>query len=198
MAGYWHTVLSGAWEKTYKPLGWDRKKVALALLAIGTIIAAGFRLGWSEMITTAAGYLWIAVPAGFAAIILFVWGIIETQAKLYRELAAQISQLIVEETRPEYDKWRQVHKYTLSEVKYLWCDAEPGTSETKEIKAQLRVFESAIQTKQLPIIRKRHSTAEDMEYEIRNPSWNTELRRVDLKAYAGKIDQDPIFLRDAD
>src|ERR1700736_5972416 len=160
MAGYSRTVIWGAWEKTYKPLGWDRKKAAVVLLAVGAIFVAGFQLGLAAMVTTATGYLWIAAPAGFAAIVLFVWGIIETQAKMYAELSAahtgainalesKISQLIVEKILPEYEKWRQVHKYTLSEVSSLWCDIEPGTIDTKEIKAQKRALESAIQTGKL-------------------------------------------------
>jgi hypothetical protein len=209
MARYWPTVLRDAWDKTYKPLGWDRKKAAVVLLAVGAIFVAGLQLGLAAMITTAAGYLWIAAPAGFAAIVLFVWGIIETQAKVYAELSAahteainsfesKISQLIVEKILPEYEKWRQVHKYTLSEVSSLWCDVEPGTIDTKEIKAQKRALESAIQTNKLPFIHKRHSGASDIEYQRNHPAWDTELRRTDLKQYALSIGQNPRFLRDAD
>lgn len=47
------------------------------------------------MITTTAGLFWVAVPAAFAAIILFIWGIIETQANLYRDLQKTSSEIIV-------------------------------------------------------------------------------------------------------
>lgn len=209
MAGYWQTILWGAWEKTYKPLGWDRKKVAVALLAIGAILVAGFQLGFAAMLTTAAGYLWIAAPAGFAAVVLFVWGIIETQANLYAEyvrtssaqaadLKSTISQLVVQKTMPEYARWRQVHKYTLSEVSSLWCDVEPGTLDTKEIKAQRRALDSAIQTSQLKFIPRPHSTTDDIKFQRQRPSWDMELRRTDLKEYALATNQDPRFLRDAD
>ena len=87
MAGnYWGRVLAGAWDKTWKPLDWNRKKFGVALLAVGTIIVAGLHFGLAAMITSAAGALWIAAPAAFAATILFAWGVVETQAKLYKEL----------------------------------------------------------------------------------------------------------------
>ena len=54
---YWRKVLSGAWDRTYNPLGWNAKKVAVVLIAVGTIVAADVRLGLAAMITSAVGYL---------------------------------------------------------------------------------------------------------------------------------------------
>ena len=82
---YWRKVLSGAWDRTYNPLGWNAKKVAVVLIAVGTIVAADVHLGLAAMITSAVGYLWIAVPVAFAAIIL-VWGFLQTTASLYADL----------------------------------------------------------------------------------------------------------------
>ena len=83
---YWRKVLSGAWDRTYNPLGWNAKKVAVVLIAVGTIVAADVHLGLAAMITSAVGYLWIAVPVAFAAIILFVWGFLQTTASLCADL----------------------------------------------------------------------------------------------------------------
>jgi hypothetical protein len=71
---YWRKVLSGAWDKTYKPLDWTAKKIAVVLVAAGTIIVTGVHLGPGAMFASASGYLWIIATIAFAAVVLFVWG----------------------------------------------------------------------------------------------------------------------------
>ena len=44
-AGYWQSVLSGAWEKPRKPLGWDRGKIAVVLIALGMPVHLAIVLG---------------------------------------------------------------------------------------------------------------------------------------------------------
>ena len=57
---YWRKVLSGAWDKTYKPLDWTGKKAAVVLVAVGTIILAGVHLGPGATFASVSGYLWIS------------------------------------------------------------------------------------------------------------------------------------------
>lgn len=57
VAGYWRRVFAGAWDRTYKPLGWDAKKAGVVLVAIGTIIAAGVHLGLAATFASAIGYV---------------------------------------------------------------------------------------------------------------------------------------------
>ena len=85
--GYWQQVISGAWAKTKNPVLWDRKKFAVAQVALGIVFLAGLELGLEALIGTAAGLFWLAFPPAFAAAALFLWGIIETQAELYASLA---------------------------------------------------------------------------------------------------------------
>jgi hypothetical protein len=205
MAGYWGPVLSGAWEKTRNPLGWDRKKFAVVLLAIGSIIAAGVHFGIAEMIATASGLFWIAFPSIFAMSVLFVWGIIETQAKLYSDLmtssTATISNLEnqlsrFEKYKPNYEIWRKPHKYTLIEAAYLWVERVPHGPGTSETTAQYRALESAVQTGKLRIIY-RSQYASDRSAKHQHPNVHTEILRESLQEYAQNEGQVPIFLRDS-
>jgi len=77
--GYWRKVLSGAWDKTCRPLDWNAEKAAVVLVAVGTIILAGVHLGPGAMFASAIGYLWILAPIAFAALVLFIWGACKRQ-----------------------------------------------------------------------------------------------------------------------
>src|ERR1700730_10511820 len=112
---YWLRVLEGALAETIHPLGWGKKQLAIVLTAIGTIGGALFHFGWAAMIETAAGLAWLAFPPVFAALVLFVTGAIQTQAKLYRELTQSTGDEIkslqgkltkYEDTRPNYEALR--------------------------------------------------------------------------------------------
>jgi hypothetical protein len=85
---YWQEVISGAWDKTYLPLGWDRKKIALSLVSACGVTILGLHFGWDAMTASAIPLLWTISPIILAAVILFVWGIVETQAGLYAKLAS--------------------------------------------------------------------------------------------------------------
>jgi hypothetical protein len=181
MAGYWHSVFAGAWDKTYKPLGGDRKKAAVVLLAGGTIGVAGFHLGWAEMITTATGYIWVAAPAAFAAFILFIWGIFQTQADLYRELRKENDRLIKKYTgkTPNYIAVRLQHQYEIGDASLLWCNLAPSANSTVESRGWYAAFVSAIQQKKLKFVPKYTDDRGMIEYECTDPGWSTcDARRV--------------------
>jgi hypothetical protein len=94
--GYWRKVLSGAWDKTCRPLDWNAEKAAVVLVAVGTIILAGVHLGPAAMFASAIGYLWILAPLAFAALVLFIWGCFQTTAELYAELSTASRTTIAE------------------------------------------------------------------------------------------------------
>jgi hypothetical protein len=77
--GYWRKVLSGAWDKTCRPLDWKAEKAAVVLVAVGTIILAGVHLGHAAMFASAIGYLWILAPLAFAALVLSFGGAFKRQ-----------------------------------------------------------------------------------------------------------------------
>jgi hypothetical protein len=86
MRGYWGKVLSEALDKTISP-GWDWKKFVFVFLATWSFVAACFQFGLAAIPTAAADFVWVVVPGvAFAVIVLFLWGLIETQAELYSEL----------------------------------------------------------------------------------------------------------------
>jgi hypothetical protein len=207
--GYWRKVLSGAWDRTYKPLGWNAKKFAVVLIAIGTIVAADVHLGLAATITSAVGYLWIAVPVAFAAIVLFVWGFLQTTASLYADLSntsrTTISELEAalahyQKPAPDYDAWRHVDRLTLREAAFLWCDLSPGPSMPPNVQAWFNALGSAIQRGELPFEHQPRAfghTETERQLEKKGPMLNTVVMRTALQRFARANNHHPIFLRDA-
>jgi hypothetical protein len=206
---YWKSVFAGAWDKTYKPLGWDRNKAAVVLIAVGAIGAAFFQLGWAAMITSVTGYLWIAAPAVFAAFILFGWGIIETQANLYATLAQTSSATIVElestlanskEPAPDYVAWRHVDLLNIRQAAFLWCELSPRISMPPKVQAWSNALGSAVRKGELSFeVQHSYYGHADTERaaQKKNPHPETIVKRIALQAWAKQHDYDPIFLRDA-
>jgi hypothetical protein len=206
MAGkYWSQVFRGAWDRTYKPLGWDRKKVALVLLAIGAIIVAGAHLGLAAMITTATGYFWIAVPAAFAAAVLFFWGVFQTQAEMYATSVATIAELEVtlaqsKQPPPDYAAYRHVDLLRLREAAFLWCDLPPRISMPANVQAWLNALASSVRRGDIdfepqPKAFIDHRQAKALE-QLR-PTADTVVKRTELQRWAKLHGHDPIFLRDS-
>jgi len=204
---YWRKVLSGAWDRTYNPLGWNAKKVAVVLIAVGTIVAADVHLGLAAMITSAVGYLWIAVPVAFAAIILFVWGFLQTTASLYADLGntsrTTISELEAalaqyQKPAPDYEAWRHVDRLTLREAAFLWCDLSPGPSMPPNVQAWLNALSAAIQRGELPFEHQPHAFGHtERQLEKKGPTLITVVMRTALQRFARANNHHPIFLRDA-
>ena len=184
MDHYWRSVLAGAWDKTWRPLGWDRKKVALAIIAVAGVIVALVHGGWGAMLTSAVGLLLTAAPIAIAAVVLFAWGFIETQGSLYRDLKkgtdARINELEtalarLEKPPPDYTAWRHVDKLTLWQAAFLWCDLEPSRSIPSQVMARLEALKSAVKNGELEFVPEFNyygNTSEDIK-------WST-LRAVQL------------------
>jgi hypothetical protein len=207
--GYWTKVFKGAWDRTWRPLGWDRKKVAVGVTAIGTIVVALFHFGWAAMITTAAGLGWTIAPIAFAATILFAWGVFETQANLYKELeessTATISELQIviaksKEPPPNYEAWRHVHEITLKKAAFLWCEVEPRMAQPPKVTAWLNALEAAVKKGELDFLPKYSDQGrrDRQRSHQQDGAWSeTVVTRDHLKAFAKAHGNDPIFLRDA-
>ena len=208
--GYWHKILSGAWDKTYLPLGWDRKKIALAVVSLCSVLVVGLHFGLAAMTASAIPIFWTVSPVIFAALILFVWGIIETQAKLYAELSTSTSAKVSEleavvarykEPPPDYEAWRRVKEMTLHKAAFLWCDMVPRVSVPSKVQAWMHALESAVKTGDLEFsadYRNKVLTSESFLKQKMEAWSETKVTREQLQAYANKQgDQVPIFLRDA-
>ena len=205
--GYWRKVLSGAWDKTCRPLDWNAEKAAVVLVAVGTIILAGVHLGPGAMFASAIGYLWILAPIAFAALVLFIWGCLQTTAELYTELNTTTRTTIAEleaalagyqKPPPDYEAWRHVDRLTLREAAFLWCDLSPGPSIPPNVHAWFNAFSSAIQRGELPFEYQPRAYVHaetERQSEKRNPTLNTVVARTALQRFAKANDHHPIFLR---
>ena len=206
--GYWHKILSGAWDKTYLPLGWDRKKIALGLVSLCGVVVVGVHFGWEAMTASASPLLWTISPVFFAALILFVWGIVETQAKLYAELSTSSSAKITEleaalsgsqEPPPNYEAWRHVHELHVRQAAFLWNELEPRMSQPPKIFAWSSALQAAIKKGELDFVPQYsdYGRREVQLAEQRKAAWSeTFVTREHLKAFAKLHNYDPIFLRD--
>jgi hypothetical protein len=202
---YWREVLKGAWASTLDLVGWDKKKaLSAAFVPIGTLVITGISSGFSALSTI------ISLVVGVALLVpmLFVWGIIQTQAKMYRDIAKQPSSApLVAPIKPDrtraadFEKWRHVEILELPKAAQLWEGERPSlalkgpAAETYAMlcaaikKGELRFMVSAISSDPSYL-----ETARQMEQS--EPTTYTKVTRAGLKAFAAKYGYDPEFLRD--
>jgi hypothetical protein len=196
MSEYWRKVLSTAWSKTWKLLSWDRAKTGTALVGLATILIAGVHLGFAAMVSSAAAAFWVAAPTAIVVVILFVWGIIETQAELYHDVDSKLTRLKGDE--PNYAAVRLQDRYRLGPASRLWCDIDPGARPTLDTQSWYETFVSAIRNGQLRVESRKDTPSHLVSYRRDNPDYNTEVTRSELKRFAASIGQNPRFLRESD
>jgi hypothetical protein len=99
-------------------------------------------------------------------------------------------------TRPHYEAWKHVEKFTLSEAAYLWNDLEPHAkgNYTTEVKAWIKAFCAAIRKGELKFIAKKPNRPDLIRYEKADPGNDTEVNRNDLYDFAVKNNYIPKFL----
>ena len=140
---YWWSVLAEVWDKTYKPLGWDKKKIALVLIAACAVIVTGIHLGLAAMIASAVADIWVVAPVLLAAFVLFAWGMFQTQAEMYITLSDTSGAAIAElnaalskakEPPPNYEVWRHKEILTVWEAAFLWSELEPRLSMSSKVR----------------------------------------------------------------
>jgi hypothetical protein len=205
---YWREVFKGAWKNTLRRVGWDPLKV---ILAVATLLGA-----WILGVTLAPVTMTEAFLIGIAILapIIFVWGMIQAQADMYRDLMAkqptpatavapvQASGNYLADPKPDFDMWRHRENLTLLEAAQLWAGVRPSmTWGTRgSIKDTYAMLEGAIQKGDLAFDPEGsiHPPAWDtaVQMERKNPRNSTKLTRAGLKAFATKYGYQPEFLKD--
>jgi hypothetical protein len=203
--GYWRDVFKEAWQETKESFGWTKKTAAVALIAVGTIIAALLRLGTAGMTETATGYFWIGLGPVFAGLVLFVWNFMEAQSKLYASQVRvnnALRSLLTEhdEPKPNYDAWRHVHELKIRKAACLWCDSEPRMTLTPKATAWCDALVAAVKKGELDFVPDYpdRGDRDKQRTNQQNDAWSeTIVSRDHLRAFAKAHGYDPIFLRDA-
>jgi hypothetical protein len=209
MGGYWSDVLWTAWAETKWPFEWSKKTVAAILTACAVILIAWVRGGFADMTTALSGYLWIAAAPFLAALVLFVWNIIETQAALYADLARDTKSKVgelesrikyLEDPPPDYAAWRHVHLLSIKQAAFLWCDLAPRISMPPNVQAWSNALGSAIRKGELdfePKFSGMMSETTERDVQKRNPHMETIVTRISLQKFAvEKCREVPKFLQD--
>jgi hypothetical protein len=206
MDEYWRRVVEGAWQRTKRPLGWSREKITGALVAvIAAFVGGGFGAVFNFVLASVGVVIGLAV-VGLA---LFLWGIVETQADIYRSegterrrkigtLEAAIERLT--RPRPNYGKWRHVQKMDLKTAAFLWSGEQPGMKLIGQVRETYAMLQGAAQSGELEldidasVDPRMQRTVQHMRQERANA--DTVVTREALKAFASRYDYNPEFLRD--
>jgi hypothetical protein len=160
------------------------------------------------MFASAIGYVWIAGPVAFAALVLFVWGFFQTTAALYAELSMTSREKIAaleaalarcQEPPPDYVAWRHVDRLSLKQAAFLWCDLPPKVSMPTNVQAWFNALASAIRRGDLSFEHQPQGYVDadtTRQMEKRNPTLDTIVKRTALQQFAKANRHDPTFLRD--
>jgi hypothetical protein len=205
---YWRDVFKGAWASTLDLVGWDKKKaLSAAFVPIGTLVITGIANGFSSFSTI------ISLLVGVALLVplLFLWGIIQTQADMYRDLAKQQTApappVTAPETnhlatpKPDFEMWRHRENLTLLEAAQLWAGVRPSVAwgTRGAVNDTYAMLSGAIQKGELSFLPEgsTHPPAWNtaVQMEKKNPNPSTKLTRTGLKTFAAKYSYDPEFLR---
>lgn len=129
---YWHDVFNRAWGNTLHRVGWDTTKAILATAVfIGSWILGG------AVYSATGGFL---IGILMLAPILFVCGVIQAQADMYRDHAKRQSvapsglPLAAPQTNhlatptPDFEMWRHREQVTLLEAAQLSAGVRPSVS----------------------------------------------------------------------
>lgn len=206
---YWRDVLKRAWASTLDSVGWDTKKVLSAIfVALGSIVITGITNGF----TTISTIISLVIGAALLAPLLFIWGVIQAQADMYRDLAKQPSKPAVAaapetnylaDPKPDYEMWRHRENLTLLEAAQLWAGVRPSVAwgTRGRVNDTFAMLCGAIQKGDLKFIPKEpvyNPSAADTvrQMEQKSPTTDTKVTRDGLKAFANKYGYDPEFLRD--
>ena len=127
---YWREVFKGAWRNTLRGYGWDPKKIILAIAGL----IGSWMLGIVLVPATATGAFLVGIL--ILAPFVFVWGMIQAQADMYRDLAKKQSEPAVASVKvetnhlatpkPDYAMWRHQEELTLLQAAQLWAGVRPS------------------------------------------------------------------------
>lgn len=92
--------------------------------------------------------------------------------------------------------WKLVETLTVSDASRLWCSIEPGAAATQETIAWGRALLDAIAREELPVVVKAGAPKDVVEWERKNPHYQTQVTRASLKSWANEHGHFPAFLQD--
>lgn len=92
--------------------------------------------------------------------------------------------------------WKLVETLTVSDASRLWCNIEPGAAATQETIAWGRALLDAIAREELPIIVRPGAPIDVVNWERKNPHYQTQVARASLKNWATEHGHFPAFLQD--
>jgi hypothetical protein len=199
MTDYWIRVLKGALDNTLRPMRWSRESFAAQSIAILTVLFAG---GFAAFLNLVSQSVAIITATTLVAIGLFLWGIIETQFKVYLQMKSSRDELTAEidkrqSQNPDFAKWRHREKLTLAEAAHLWSNMMPQQFSLKgDAKQSYEMLRGGVQKGELEI-----DTSDVPNWKIEKTLWedprsDTVVTRDALKKFAGLYHYDPEFLRD--
>jgi hypothetical protein len=153
---YWREVFKGAWKNTLRGVGWDPLKF---ILAVATLLGAWILGVILVPVTTTEAFL---IGIAILAPIIFVWGMVQAQADMYRDLLTKQSTPIVAAPvqvparpaappKPDFQMWGHKDNLTLLEAAQLWAEVTPSlTWGTRgSVKNTYAMLEGAIQKGEL-------------------------------------------------
>lgn len=198
---YWRDVFKGAWDNSLHRVGWDSTKAVLATAAfIGSWILGGV------VFSATGGFL---IGIAILAPVIFLWGVVQTQAKMYCDLAKQQSTPAInapieperKRRAPDFDKWRHVEILELGKAAQLWEGEVPGLAIKGPAAETYEMLRAAVSKGELGFIPTGYSLgqrADDslQQAERRNPNTFTRVTRPGLQKFAATYGYDPEFLRD--
>lgn len=171
-------------------LGLSSGGIRKAALAAAIVVAVG----------TGAWAIWSGDNLPVTAMLLYCM-VVSTLA-LYAATAAPIVQPlpspIASDPTPAgtSEAWKLVETLTVSDASRLWCSIEPGAAATQETIAWGRALLDAIMRGELPIALKPGAPKDAIDWERKNPHYQTQLTRASLKGWANEHGHFPVFLQD--
>jgi hypothetical protein len=94
------------------------------------------------------------------------------------------------------EAWKLVETLTVSDASRLWCSIEPGAAATQESIAWGRALLDAIARGELPIVLKPGAPKDAIDWERKNPHYQSQVTRASLKSWANEHGHFPAFLQD--
>lgn len=174
----------------HTPLGFRSGSIRNAALAAAIGLAVG----------TAAWAVWSGDSLPGTAMLLYC--MLASTLALYAATATPAAQPTSSPVASEpiaagtSEAWKLVETLTVSDASRLWCSIEPGAAATQETIAWGRALLDAIAREELPIALKPGAPKDAVDWERKNPHYQTQLTRASLKSWANEHGHFPAFLQD--
>lgn len=168
----------------------NARSVRNAALGTGIVVALG----------AAAWAIWSGDSVPMTVMLLY--GMVASTLALYAATATPAAQaapvsVTAETTSPgTSEAWKLVETLTVSDASRLWCSIEPGAAATQETIAWGRALLDAITREELPIVLKPGAPKDAVDWERKNPHYQTQVTRASLKSWANEHGHFPAFLQD--